>query len=148
MKGGAYGAFSTHSGLDQIFTFATYRDPEVENTLIAFKESLEEFTDFEDEGELEKSLISVVGKEMRPVSPSEKSMIVLKRQLYLISDELRQRKRDDLMSCRSVDLQEASRELLSHWDDDSVSVMAHPEKLDKAAARWPGLKDNRIDLPQ
>jgi Zn-dependent M16 (insulinase) family peptidase len=148
MKGGAYGAFSLHSGLDQVFTFATYRDPEVENSLDAFKESLQEFSEFQDEGELEKSLISVVGKEMKPQSPSEKSIIVLKRHLYQISDELRQKKRDDLMNCRASDLQEACRDLLDHWEEDSVTVMSHSDKLDKASARWPGLKEFRIDLPQ
>jgi Zn-dependent M16 (insulinase) family peptidase len=148
MKGGAYGAFSTHSGLDQVFTFGTYRDPEIILSLDAFRESLEEFTDFKDEGELEKSLISVVGKEMRPQSPSEKSMMVLKRYLYEITDDLRQKKRDLLMSCTIFQVQDACRGLLSRWDEDAVSVMAHPDKLDIAAKTRAGLKENRIELPQ
>jgi len=148
MKGGAYGAFSSLSGLDQVFTFGTYRDPEIEKSLSAFRESLTEFLDFSDEGELEKSLISVVGKEMKPHSPSEKSMMALKRYLYEISDDLRQKKRKDLMSCRSSRIQEASRDLLARWDEDSIVVLSHPDKLDRAAVSYPGLKENRVDLPQ
>jgi len=148
MKGGAYGAFSSLSGLDRVFSFGTYRDPEIEKSLVAFRESLEEFGDFDDEGELEKSLISVVGKEMKPLSPSEKSMIALKRFLYEITDELRQKKRDELMSCRCEDIRSASRRLLDRWEEDSVVVMSHPDKLDGAAAVYPGLKENRVDLPQ
>jgi len=148
MKGGAYGAFSSLSGLDQVFTFGTYRDPEIEKSLNAFRESLTEFMDFDDEGELEKSLISVVGKEMKPQSPSEKSIIALKRYLYQITDELRQKKRNDLMSCRCEMIQNTCRSILARWDEDSVVVMSHPDKLDGAAASYPGLKENRVDLPQ
>jgi Zn-dependent M16 (insulinase) family peptidase len=148
MKGGAYGAFSVLSGLDHVFSFATYRDPEIEKSLEAFRESLEVYLDFQEEEELEKALISVVGKEMKPLCPAEKSMIVLKRFLYNISDEARQRKRDRLMDCRSEDLQRASAALLSRWEDDGITVMAHPDKLKDASKAFPGLFENRIDLPR
>lgn len=148
MKGGAYGAFSHLSGLDRIFSFATYRDPEIEKSLDAFKESIEEYLEFSDEDELEKALISVVGKEMKPLSPSEKSMIVLKRYLYDINDKLRQDKRDSLMNCSSAEIRNSGKILLSRWDDDAVTVMAHPDKLDSASAAFPGFKENRVELPQ
>jgi presequence protease len=148
MKGGAYGAFSHLSGLDRIFSFATYRDPEIEKSLNAFRESIEEYIEFRDEEELEKALISVVGKEMKPLSPSEKSMIVLKRHLFNISDGLRQDKRDSLMNCSSAEIRKSGKVLLSRWEDDAVTVMAHPDKLDGASAAFPGLKESRIDLPQ
>ncbi|MDC7234882.1 MAG: insulinase family protein [Spirochaetales bacterium] len=148
MKGGAYGAFSHLSGLDRIFSFATYRDPEIEKSLDAFEESLKEYLEFSDDEELEKALISVVGKEMKPLSPSEKGMIVLKRRLYNISDEMRQNKRDYLMNCGTEEIRKAGDTLLSRWNEDGITVMAHPEKLDKASIRFPGLKANRVELPQ
>lgn len=148
MKGGAYGAFSSNSGLDRTFTFATYRDPEIGASLDAFRESLEEFSGFDDAEELDKAVISVAGKELKPQSPSEKGMIAMKRRLYSISDSLRQRNRDRLLACGCADVAGCSRELLGRWDEDGVTVMGHPERLDEAADRWPGLKDNRINLPQ
>ncbi len=148
MRGGAYGAFSSLSGLEKTFSFATYRDPHIDNSLDAFKESLEEFVRFDDSRELEKALISVVGKELRPLSPSEKGMISLKRRLYGIHDEIRQRKRDQLMALSPEDISRASRSLLDQWDDAVVEVMAHPDRLDQSSQRWPGLKDRRIDMPQ
>ena len=148
MKGGAYGAFSSNSGLDGTFTFATYRDPEIEASLDAFKESLEEFSGFDDSEELDKAVISVAGKELKPQSPAEKSMIALKRRLYSISDTLRQQNRDRLLACGAADVAKSSKELLSRWDEDAVTVMGHPERLDAAAERWPGLKGNRVNLPQ
>ncbi len=148
MKGGAYGAFSSLSGLEKTFTFATYRDPHIEETLKAFRESLEEFLAFDDRVELDKSLITVIGREMRPLSPSEKGMISLKRHLYGISDELRQRKREQLMAMTPREIQKASRSLLDLWENAVIEVMAHPDRLDSAAEQWPGLKDRRIELPQ
>ena len=68
MKGGAYGAFSSLSGLEETFSFATYRDPRIEDSLDAFRESLGEYENFSNAEELEKSLISVIGKELRPLS--------------------------------------------------------------------------------
>jgi Zn-dependent M16 (insulinase) family peptidase len=148
MKGGAYGAFSSNSGLDRTFTFATYRDPEIGASLDAFRESLEEFSGFDDAEELDKAVISVAGKELKPQSPSEKSMIALKRRLYNITDPLRQQNRDRLLACGCDDVADSSRALLSRWDEDGITVMGHPERLDEAAGRWPGLKDNRVNLPQ
>ena len=148
MKGGAYGAFSSLSGLERTFTFATYRDPHIEETLKAFRESLEEFRAFDDQDEMKKSLITVIGREMRPQSPSEKGIISLKRHLYGISDELRQKKRDQLMAMTPREIQKASQALLDEWESAVIEVMAHSDRLDSAAVRWPGLKDHRIELPQ
>jgi Zn-dependent M16 (insulinase) family peptidase len=146
MKGGAYGAFSSLSGLEETFSFATYRDPHIENSLIAFQESLEEFLSFDDSDELEKSLISVIGKELRPLSPSEKGIISLKRYLYAISDEIRQKKRDQLMDLTNREIRSAAASLLNTWEHAIIAVMAHPDHLDRASEQWPGLKNRRIDL--
>ena len=43
---------------------------------------------------------------------------------------------------------DCSRALLERWDEDAVTVMGHPDRLDTASERWPGLKDNRVRLPQ
>ena len=148
MKGGAYGAFSSLSGLEKTFSFATYRDPHIEDSLDAFKSSLMEYARFDDVLELERSLISVIGKELRPQSPSEKGMISLKRHLYGISDGIRQNKRDQLMALSPAEIRQSAEDLLDLWDQAVIAVMAHPDHLDRAASRWPGLKDRRIDLPQ
>ena len=148
MKGGAYGAFSSLSGIEETFSFASYRDPHIEDSLDAFKESLQDYLHFSDSEELGKSLISVVGKELTPLSPAEKGMISLKRDLYSISDEIRQKKRDQLMGMSEQDICGAAEYLLDQWEQAFISVMAHPDHLDRASARWPGLKDHRIDLPQ
>jgi len=148
MKGGAYGAFSSLSGLEKTFSFTTYRDPHIEDSLDAFRESLEEFTTFQDEEELEKSLISIIGKEMKPLSPSEKGMIALKRHLYCISDDLRQLKRDQLMERSAADIRDAASGLLEDWENAEITVMAHPDHLDRASERWKGLKIQRIELTQ
>ncbi len=148
MKGGAYGAFAIPSGMDQIFSFASYRDPELERTLQAFRESLEEMTSFKDEEALEKNLITIIGKEIRPRSPEEKGFTALRRELYGISDTLRQAKREDLLKTSCADLAAAARRLLIQWDTAAIAVLADPQRLEDASLSLPGLKENRIDLGQ
>ncbi len=148
MKGGAYGAFSHPAGMEGIFYFVTYRDPAIAASLDAFRESLEEFEDFKDAGALEKAVISAVGKELKPKSPSQKGIIALKRELYGISNALRQKNRDRLLNADPSHVVCAVKALLARWNEGRVTVMGAPGKLDGAALIWPGLKDNRIILPQ
>ena len=59
---------------------------------------------FKDKEELDKAVISVAGRELKPQSPGEKSLIALKRRLYRITDSLRQKNRDLLLECGTADV--------------------------------------------
>ena len=44
MQGGAYGAFASCDGIEQIFTFSTYRDPKSAESLRLFPKALRELS--------------------------------------------------------------------------------------------------------
>ncbi|MCK5200771.1 MAG: insulinase family protein, partial [Spirochaetales bacterium] len=85
MKGGAYGASASANGMEGIFSFSSYRDPNIGKTIDAFREGLEHLSrEGIKEDVLEKAIITIVGKDVRPQSPGEKSIIGFIRKLYNI----------------------------------------------------------------
>ena len=93
MKGGAYGVFANANGSDGLFSFASYRDPKPVRTFRIFRETLAEMeTDPPSSEELERVIIAVIGKDARPLSPGEKSLMGFRRKLYGVTDEIRREK--------------------------------------------------------
>ena len=148
MRGGAYGAGAFTNGLESVFGFSSYRDPKILSTVTAFREGLELVAQTPPtQEEIEKAIISLVGKETRPQSPGEKSMIGFRRLLYGISDEVRQQKRDILLSADRHRVAGAARELLKRFEERSLVVVAGKGAADKAGIVLPGLASSRIHLP-
>lgn len=149
MKGGAYGASASANGMDGIFSFSSYRDPNIEKTIEAFRTGLEVLASEGVTKEiLEKAIITIVGRDVRPQSPGEKSLIGFIRKLYNITDGVRKTRRNSIMESDSGLLQAAAERLLESMSESSIVVMAGRENLEKASESLTGLMDNRINLPQ
>jgi len=148
MRGGAYGAFASISGLESVFSFGSYRDPNIEKTLDAYKKSLEFMTESVSLNDLELALIGTVGKELRPLSPAESGIVSFKRDLLGISDEMRQKKRDFLLNITADDIREAAAILLSRWDQAVITVVSSTDALETASKNIPELAGQIRELPQ
>ncbi len=149
MKGGAYGASASANGMEGIFSFSSYRDPNIEKTIEAFRKGLEILASEGVTKEiLEKAIITIVGRDVRPQSPGEKSIIGFIRKLYNITDEIRKTRRNSIMGSNSVLIQEAAERLLKSMSKSAIVVMAGREGLDKVSESLKGLIDNSINLPQ
>lgn len=147
MKGGAYGAFASLSGLEGTFTFSTYRDPMIVSSLSSFRSSLEWAAEELDDETVNMAVIGSVGKELRPLSPGERGFVAFKRELYGITDEIRQNRRNYQLIATAADLRNEAAALLGKWEQRSVSVIAGAEALDEAASDSPDLAESRIVLP-
>ncbi len=124
MAGGAYGAFASSKSLEGLFSFGSYRDPHSTRTLGAFRSALENAARTPpDEREVELALISLLGKELRPMVPREEGFVDYKRRLYGISDEMRQRVRDDMRSVTGRAVQEAAAFLLEQIGGATFSIL-------------------------
>ena len=147
MRGGAYGVTAATNGGELLFSFSSYRDPNIGTTLGTFQDSLDHISSGSfDPADLEKALIAIVGRDLRPMAPGEKGIIGFRRKLYRISDELRQKKRDELLSSTPDDIRSAAARL-RHAHDQSVSVvMAGEEAVEKAAQSYPDLALNKIAI--
>ncbi len=148
MKGGAYGVFVSGSGMDGSITFGSYRDPNITGTLEHFKQSLEWIAAGHlTEEEIELALISVIGKELKPLTPIEKSIIGMRRKLIGITDEIRINKRNNLLSVTKEDLMDFAAVILHHFSDCSTVVMASEDHIKEASQSIPELSENLVILP-
>ena len=148
MRGGAYGANATARGMDAVFGFWSYRDPQIAATLDAFRGSLEHFASTPvSEDELDLAIIGVTGQHVRPLSPGEKSIVGLRRTLYGVTDELRQRNHEVLLKTSARDVQNAADRLGESMAQSYVAVVSGADAVARAAERVPGLAENQIRLP-
>jgi Zn-dependent M16 (insulinase) family peptidase len=148
MRGGAYGAFASISGLEGVFSFGSYRDPNIGKTLDAYKASLEYMIENVSDNDLELALIGTVGKELRPLSPAESGIVSFKRDLLGITDIRRQNKRDLLLSISTADIKETAALLLSRWDQAVITIVSSSDALSSASGSIGELIGQIKELPQ
>jgi Zn-dependent M16 (insulinase) family peptidase len=77
--------------------------------------------DFSD-GELTKAIIGTVGKDSKPLGPRVEGFIGLQRKLYRITDEMRQKKRDDILLIRREEVIASAQQLLDEYRENCVSA--------------------------
>ncbi len=138
--GGAYGASASVDIMEHIASFSSYRDPRLAKTLADYRSGLVKIAEGAVDDELvELSVIALVGKDVRPLSPSEKSMIGFRRRIYGVTDELREQRREQLLAADGQSIMLAAKRLLNRMDElSSVVLLCSQDMLDK----------DRGDLPE
>jgi Zn-dependent M16 (insulinase) family peptidase len=130
MKGGAYGAFASSRTTEGMFGFASYRDPHTAVTLNAFRNALEALAaETIPEEQIELAKVSMLGRELRPLTPRDAGYVDFRRRLYDITDELRQENRDLLRSVSSDEVRTVAEILLDRFSEASVAVLGGREGL-------------------
>jgi hypothetical protein len=136
MKGGAYGAGASVSSLERVFTFTSYRDPNIARTFDSFRQALDSAREEHlSEEAFEQVLIGAVGREERPMAPGERGYTALKRSLLGISDRLRQNRRDRLLSATPGDLAAAAGRLSARFAEGCSAVLAGRQALESSGLR-------------
>ncbi|MDR1932794.1 MAG: insulinase family protein [Spirochaetales bacterium] len=147
MKGGAYGASCSALGRDQVFSFSSYRDPNIASTFEAFRGAVRDIAEGGIDAESAKNaVIGTAAREMKPLSPGGKSIVGFRRSLYSLSDELRRRHQDYILETRPEDLVAAARRLDAAFCDAYSAVIAGKEALSAAAETLPALKKNILEI--
>ena len=147
MQGGAYGAFASVNATEGVFTMASYRDPNTYKTFQAFYDSLESLTVNIDPVLLEKSIISVVGRELKPLAPGEKGLLAFRRRVYGIPDDLRQEKRDFLLSATPDSVKQAAAGLFSRMAQGTRVLVSSAEGLEEVSSVFPEFREKSLKLP-
>ncbi len=153
MQGGAYGVTAMPRALEGVFSFASYRDPNIVSTLEAFADGLRRHAEGEraegerEERAVELAIIGSVSRELRPLMPAQKGVVNLQRLLYGIPDELRQERRDRMIRLTAADLSAAARRLLERWSRPHVAVIAGGGALTAAAEEDPRFAIPHTELP-
>ncbi|MBI9107499.1 MAG: insulinase family protein [Spirochaetales bacterium] len=149
MKNGAYGVYASVNGTEGLMTVSTYRDPEPGKNLSALSSALRSAAAGRySESDLMKAVITVVGRDMKPMSPAEESLIGFRRELYLITDEIRQEKREAMLSCSTGNLVQAASALIDNLPKAVSIVMGPEDVLKKIASEYgSGILENKTVLP-
>ncbi len=140
-KGGAYGSGSSLDINENIIYFYTYRDPRLERSIDDFFLAVE--TEEVTEEKLEDTLLRALSKDLRPAGPQSRGLVDLRRYLYGVTDEIRWKLRDNLLSVTLSDVEKARGELLSLMKKGGrVAAVASPKVINESGRRW-----ERIKLP-
>ena len=106
-KGGAYGTGAYSDYIERIFTFYTYRDPRLDQSIADFLTAPEALA-ITDEN-LEDAVIGLLSRDLRPVSPAIRSLVDIRRILYGIKDEDRERKQKEALMLTADDIRRAAQ---------------------------------------
>lgn len=132
MKGGAYGAFAASRTAEGLFSFASYRDPHSAVTLDAFRDALAELAQEPlPESAIDLAKVSILGRELRPVTPRDAGYVDFRRRLYDITDVIRQDLRDRLRAVTAEEIRRVATVLIDRFDDSHVAVVGGQAGLDE-----------------
>jgi Zn-dependent M16 (insulinase) family peptidase len=137
VQGGAYGGGSSFDSSLGLFSFLSYRDPHIVETLQVFKDAQAFYSQNEiSAGEMEKAIISTIGMLDKPSDPAGRGHIALMRSFSGINDDMRQKFRNDILSATPRKLKDTLVDYFSQAAKSAaVAVYSAPEKLNEANKR-------------
>jgi Zn-dependent M16 (insulinase) family peptidase len=142
MQGGAYGVFGVFDHRSGVYTFLSYRDPNLLSTLDAYDQagaflrSLNEASLSRDE--ITKNIIGVIGDLDAYQLPDAKGFASLQRHLAGETDEDRQQLRDSVLAASQSDFHRLGEALEAVKSAGQVVVLGSAEAIEAASAENPG----------
>ena len=134
VQGGAYGGMSSYDPSLGLFSFLSYRDPHLAETLKIFQDAEEFFTQNEiSQDEMKKAIISTIGMLDKPLDPAGRGYISLIRDFAGLTDTMRQKFREDILSATPQKLRNVLAGYFSAAGKGAaVAVYSSQEKLQEA----------------
>ena len=133
VQGGAYGAFSSFNRETGIFTYLSYRDPNLSKTLEAYDNTAGFLRTVDiDQGELTKNIIGTIGSLDAYQLPDAKGFTSMIRYLLGKTDDERQRFRDEVLSTSVSDFREFADYLELVSREGQVVVLGSSDTIAKA----------------
>jgi hypothetical protein len=113
VQGGAYGGMSLYDPLNGVFSFLSYRDPNLAATMRVYEEAADFISRSGIDGrELEKAVIGTIGSIDRPTDPAGKGYAAMVRRFSGLSDGLRKQFRNRVLDTSEEDLLESAEKFL------------------------------------
>jgi len=146
VQGGAYGGFCLFNNRSGVFTYISYRDPNLLRTLDNYDQAARFLTELDlDTDELTKSIIGAIGDMDAYQLPDAKGYASMLRYLAGDTDENRQAWREQILSSSPEDFHTLGQALSRLNEAGYVTVMGSSEALAQANAARPGwLKLNQV----
>ncbi len=112
-KNGAYGAECHLDMQERILSMSSYRDPQIDNTFRLFRDALSYRIS---QKELDSTVVTIIGKELKPMIPKAICFEAFRRSLYGLSDELYLKRRNTVLSVTLEKLDEVAAKLKADLD--------------------------------
>ena len=134
VQGGAYGGMSSFDPSLGLFSFISYRDPHIAETLQIFEDAQAFFSQNEMAADdMEKAIISTIGMLDKPLDPSGRGYAAMMRIFAGATDEMRQNFRDNVLSATPRKVKDTLKDYFSAAaKSKAVAVYSSQEKLAEA----------------
>ncbi len=134
VQGGAYGGMSSFDPSLGLFSFISYRDPHIAETLQIFKDAQAFFAQSEmATDDMEKAIISTIGALDKPLDPSGRGYAAMMRTFAGLTDEMRQNFRDNVLAATPRQVKDTLKDYFATAaKSKAVAVYSASEKLAEA----------------
>jgi Zn-dependent M16 (insulinase) family peptidase len=136
VQGGAYGGFCLFDHRSGVFTFLSYRDPNLLSTIQNYDATSQFLKDLDDarfsNEELTKAIIGAIGEMDAYQLPDAKGYSSMVRSLIGESDDTRQTLRDQLLATRLEDFHVLGESLARMNEHGKVVVMGSADAIQAA----------------
>ncbi|MCA1793271.1 MAG: peptidase M16, partial [Desulfobacteraceae bacterium] len=133
-KGGAYGGFAIYNTEEGIFSFGSYRDPHIKRTLDVYARACQyimkgDYT----RTDVKEAILQICSEIDKPETPGPAAMKAFYREIAKLTDEIRQKFKDELLTLDKQRIQAIARR---YFDLDSrktgISVISSKSLLEQA----------------
>ena len=133
MQGGAYGGMCSFDANSGVFSFLSYRDPNLLETLANYDRASEFLRQVDlSEDEITKSIIGAIGQLDAYQLPDAKGNTSMFRYLIGLTDEMRQQRRDEVLGTTVADFR-AFADVLERVNQEGVVVVLGAQEAIEAA---------------
>ncbi|PXF40041.1 Presequence protease 1, chloroplastic/mitochondrial [Gracilariopsis chorda] len=140
VQGGAYGGFCRMDVKSGMFMYLSYRDPNIDATLKSYDGAPEFLSSLKlSNDELSRSVIGMIGAMDSYQLPDTKGFASTLRQIVGETDEVRQQRRDEVLSVSTKDFKQLGEALQAVRENGTVVVVGGEDALKKAV-------DDGVDL--
>jgi Zn-dependent M16 (insulinase) family peptidase len=139
VQGGAYGGSSRYDSTSGNFSFLSYRDPNLLKTIDAYDGAAKALRADIGANDLTRSIIGVIGDIDGYEFPDAKGYSSMWRELTGTTDEIRQRRRDEILGATAADFKAMADAIEAISQQGNVVVLGGEAAINAANEARPGL---------
>jgi hypothetical protein len=129
VQGGAYGGSCRYEPVNGLFSFLSYRDPHLEETLAVYRDAVNSVcADPIEADEMEKAVIGAIGALDRPLDPAGRGYTAMIREFSGLTDAVRLRFREEILDITPERVREAAQRCLAGAAGSGVIAVCAPEE--------------------
>lgn len=137
VQGGAYGGFCGLDYRSGLFSFGSYRDPNLDRTIDIYRKTADYLKSLTlTDAELTKAMIGTIGDFDGYLFPDAKGFLAMTRFLAGDTDAQRQKLRDEVLGTRQDDFRKFGELLAASFDQGFTAALGGQPAFDASQFQW------------